>query len=266
MTPVPILSLFPVRSRSATVSPDASLAILTLAVMASSLFFYVFPGVDLSVSRWFYDAADGFVLADSPALRVLRSSSTWVMGSVLLLALFQVTRHALARRLAGQDARRSLWLLSCLVVGPGLLVNGLLKEYWGRPRPIATDLFGGEAPFQKAWVISEWCDRNCSFVSGEASSAAWLVAAALVAPRRIRTAVTAAAALYAMAISINRIAFGGHYLSDILLAWLLCALVFTALARLILLPATSVHPVDASGKACVGVTEHGCWSRSQRRI
>jgi lipid A 4'-phosphatase len=234
MTPVPILSDLLARSRSATASPNASLAVLALAVVASSLFFYVFPGVDLSVSRWFYDAAEGFVLANSPTLRALRSSATWIMRGVVLLTFFQVARHARAGCMAGQGARRSLWLLSCLLVGPGLLVNGLLKEHWGRPRPIATDLFGGEAPFQKAWVISDWCDRNCSFVSGEASSAAWLVAAALIAPRRIRTAAKALAAIYAFAISINRIAFGGHYLSDVLLAWLLCALVFMALSRFIL--------------------------------
>ena len=178
MTTVPILSDLLARSRSATASSDASLAVLALAVVASSGFFYVFPCVDLSVSRWFYDAAEGFVLANSSPLRALRSSSTWIMRGVVLLALFQVARHVRAGRMARQGARRSLWLLSCLVVGPGLLVNGLLKEHWGRPRPIATDLFGGEAPFQKAWVISDWCDRNCSFVSGEASAAAWLVAAA----------------------------------------------------------------------------------------
>lgn len=234
MTPIPILSDFPARSRSATASPDASLAILILAVVGISLFFYVFPGVDLSVSRWFYNATDGFALADSPPLRALRSSSTWIMAGVLLLPLLQVAHHALAGRIAGRGARRSLWLLSCLVAGPGLLVNGLLKEHWGRPRPIATDLFGGEAPFQKVWVITDWCDRNCSFVSGEASSAAWLVAAALIAPRRFRTPATAVAAIYAFALSINRIAFGGHYLSDIVLAWLLCALVFVALSRFIL--------------------------------
>ncbi|WP_396593029.1 phosphatase PAP2 family protein [Brevundimonas sp. R86498] len=224
------------QSRSATASPAAPLAVLVLAVVACSLAFYVFPGIDVSVSRGFHDAADGFVLADNPALRTLRSSSTWVMAGVLILALVRIARHALAGRLSGPGARRWIWLLSGLAMGPGLLVNGLLKAHWGRPRPVATDLFGGEAPFQKVWVISDWCDRNCSFVSGEASSAAWLVAAALIAPRRIRTATTALAAVYAFALSVNRIAFGGHYLSDVVLAWLLCALVFMVLSRLILTP------------------------------
>ncbi|MFN3668984.1 MAG: phosphatase PAP2 family protein [Brevundimonas sp.] len=236
MTPAPIPLTCPARTRTPTASSDASLAVLVFVALATSLFFHVFPGVDVSVSRWFHDAADGFVLAESPTLRALRSSSTWVMGGALLLTLFHLIGHALAGQIPGRAARRSLWLLSCLVVGPGLLVNGLLKEHWGRPRPNGTDIFGGEAPFQKVWVISEWCERNCSFVSGEASSAAWLVAAALIAPRRVRTAATALAAIYAFALSINRVAFGGHWLSDVLLAWLLSALVFTALARLILAP------------------------------
>jgi lipid A 4'-phosphatase len=234
MTHFPILPSLLARSQSGTAFSNALLAALALAVVSSSWFFYIFPGVDVSVSRWFYDAAEGFVLANSSQLRALRSSATWIMRGVVLLALFQVARHAWTGRMAGQGARRWLWLLSCLVVGPGLLVNGLLKEHWGRPRPRATDVFGGEAPFQKVWVITDWCDRNCSFVSGEASTAAWLVAAALMAPRQIRTAVTTLAAIYAFAISINRIAFGGHYLSDVVLAWLLCALVFTAMSRLIL--------------------------------
>jgi len=234
MTPVSIHSNFPGRSQSAIAFCDAPLAMLSMVLAASSLIFYLFPGIDLRVSGWFYDATGRFGLADSPPLRALRASSTWIMTGVLLATLFQVARSALRRRTAGQDARRAIWLVSCLLLGPGLLVNGLLKAHWGRPRPNATDLFGGEAPFQKVWVVSDWCDRNCSFVSGEASSAAWLVAAALLAPRRIRAPATALAVLYAFAISINRIAFGGHYLSDVLIAWLLCALVFAALYRLIL--------------------------------
>jgi membrane-associated phospholipid phosphatase len=61
-----------------------------------------------------------------------------------------------------------------------------------------------------------------------------LVAATLIAPRRIRTAATALAAIYAFAISNNRITFGGHYLSDVVLPWLLRALVSMAMSGLIL--------------------------------
>ena len=217
-------------TRPVTAVRNSPIFLALLAVIAGSLFLYVFPGIDQAVSRLFYDADEGFALQNSPPLRTLRSSAELLMRGIALVALCQIARSACARR----ASPRSLWLLSCLVVGPGLLVNGTLKAYWGRPRPRETDIFGGEAPYQKVWIISDWCASNCSFVSGEASSAFWIFAAALLVPRPYRTIVTTLAALYAAAVSLNRVAFGGHYLSDVVLAWLLCALVFMVLARLIL--------------------------------
>lgn len=228
---LPISGLIP-RARPATAVSNSPIFLTVLAVIAVSWFFYAFPGIDQAVSEWFYDDDDGFALQNSPTLRTLRSSAELLMRSIALMALFQIARLAWARR----TSPRLLWLLSCLIVGPGLLVNGILKAYWGRPRPRETDLFGGEAPYQKVWVISDWCESNCSFVSGEASSAFWLVAVALLLPRPYRTTGTILAAIYAAAVSFNRVAFGGHYISDVVLAWLLCALVFLVLARLLLTP------------------------------
>lgn len=218
--------------RSGAQAPAGTIPLLGAAILTTSLGFYVFPGVDLAVSAWFH-SSDGFVLANALALRLLRASSTWVLVVVVLAALAQILRHALAGRDLRHQARRSIWLLAGLAAGPGILVNGVLKSVWGRPRPVATDIFGGEAPFQKAWVISDWCERNCSFASGEAASAAWLVAAAMIAPGSVRPFAVGLAAIYAAALSVNRIAFGGHYLSDVVLAWLLCALVFMVLHRLL---------------------------------
>lgn len=232
MNTIPPISGLLAQARPATAVRNSPIFLAVLAIVCGSWLFYALPGIDQAVSRWFYGPDEGFALQNSPALQTLRSSADLLMRGIALLTLFQIARCALARR----GSPRSLWLLSCLIVGPGLLVNGILKAYWGRPRPRETDIFGGEAPYQKVWVISDWCDRNCSFVSGEASSAFWLVAAALLVPRPHRTVVTALAAIYAAAVSLNRVAFGGHYLSDVVLAWLLCALVFLVLARLILPP------------------------------
>ena len=209
---------------------NASFVLAILVVVASSAVFYAFPGLDLTVTAWFYDADEGFALQNSAPLLMLRTSAEWLMRAVILIALIQIARCAWMRR----ASRPALWLVACLLAGPGLLVNGILKAYWGRPRPRQTDLFGGDAPYQKVWVVSDWCERNCSFVSGEASSAVWLVAAAFLVPRPYRAATATLAAIYAAAVSFNRVAFGGHYLSDIVLAWSLCALVFLGLARLIL--------------------------------
>ena len=39
--------------------------------------------------------------------------------------------------------RICLFLILVMLLGPGLLVNGVLKEYWGRPRPRNIIPFGG---------------------------------------------------------------------------------------------------------------------------
>ncbi|XSG82042.1 MAG: phosphatase PAP2 family protein [Methyloligella sp. ZOD6] len=212
---------------------DVLITAFLAAIFAASMFFWFFPEVDLVVSRWFFSPGDGFVLSGNSKLLWLRNSSTWVLTAVVLGILARILWDALNAGLTWSRVRTPIWLLSGLALGPGLIVNGLLKEHWGRPRPSEIDVFGGDAVHQMVWVISDWCDGNCSFVSGEASSAAWLVAAALVTPKPVRLVTTATALIYAGSLSLSRIAFGGHFLSDVVLAWLICGLVFAILYRLI---------------------------------
>jgi lipid A 4'-phosphatase len=203
-----------------------------IAVVTLSAYFILFPGVDIAVSEVFYRAGDGFFLSQEPALRLLRKSSTWVMGLILLAAIvgvgMRVFRSGERRAVC---ARRCGFLLIGLALGPGLVVNTWLKGSWGRARPIQTDLFGGDAAFTPAWRLSEGCSHNCSFVSGEASSAAWMVAALVLLPAEWRRWAAIPVVTYALALSINRLAFGGHYLSDILLSWALTGLVLAVLHR-----------------------------------
>ena len=92
--------------------------------------------------------------------------------------------------------------------------------------------FGGGSPYVPIWEITDFCSRNCSFVAGEASSAAWLVGLVVLLPLRWRWPGAAVAAIYAALIGLNRIAFGGHFLSDVLLSFSLTFLVMALLYRL----------------------------------
>ncbi|MDP3526138.1 MAG: phosphatase PAP2 family protein [Hoeflea sp.] len=212
---------------------DRLIIAFTLGILAISMLFWLFPEVDLVVSRWFFSPSDGFLWSSNSFLQGLRKSSSWVIVGVILVISVCILWHTINATLTWSCLRKPIWLLSGLALGPGLLVNGLLKAHWGRPRPIQVDIFGGDAVHQSVWVISDWCERNCSFVSGEAASSAWLVAAALATPKPIRLAATATTLVYAGSLSLNRVAFGGHFLSDVVLAWLICGLIFAILYRLI---------------------------------
>lgn len=208
----------------------------TLAVLVVlSLVFYLVPGLDLAVSRWAGGADLSFPARKDPALIVVRDAGM-VMTRVVVVVLLAIGTakligHRLGRIVATMEY---LFLLTTLAVGPGLLVNGLLKSYWGRPRPVQTDLFGGDWAFMPAWVPGGACVSNCSFVSGESASSMWLVAIAFVVPARDRLIVALMALAWGGVMSINRIFFGGHYLSDVLIAWALVAAVIVAGWRLFL--------------------------------
>lgn len=210
-------------------------ALALIATGALSLYFAALPGVDLAISALFH-SSDGFALSHDPVLRALRKSSSWVMG-LMLAGLLATVVAALVRnpRKLSPAGRRALVLIAGLALASGLLVNGLLKSMWGRARPIQIEAFGGDADFTRAWQVSDQCLSNCSFVSGEGSSAAWMVAVVvLMCPAPLRAWVLPLAVGYGWALSLNRIAFGGHFLSDILLSWALTALVVAVLHRLAL--------------------------------
>ena len=123
--------------------------------------------------------------------------------------------HLRRRRQAG------LFLGLMLAIGPGLLVNGGLKMFWGRPRPIQCQEFGGELVFHSIGEWSPYRLSNSSFPSGHASIAFFLMAPAFITrPNRpgIRASWLLLGIAYGLAMGMIRIVQGGHFLSDILWA------------------------------------------------
>lgn len=224
--------------------PVIATALLTLAL---SLFFVFFPVVDQVASAAFHHPVDGFVAAADPALRALRKSSSWVMGGLLIAVMAALAISLLNRGAAGTCVRRPVCLLIAFVVGPGLLINGILKSFWGRARPVHVTEFGGTDPFTPAWAFSTACASNCSFTSGEGGSAAWMALVLLLVPPQWRVLGAVLIVPYAIMLSLNRIAFGGHFLSDVVLSWCLTGLVAAIAWRLVqVAPARSgTWPVQA---------------------
>jgi membrane-associated PAP2 superfamily phosphatase len=195
------------------------LAQAAVAIVALSLLFLLFPRLDLAFSGLFYDGSS-FPMARLPAfiaLRDLGNDITRIVCVVLIVVL--ILKLALPDRPSLIPPRDTLFIAGTLIAGPGILVNLVFKNNWGRPRPIEVTAFGGEHPFVGAWHMSDACASNCSFVSGEASSAIWLITLAVLLPLAWRRPALRVLAVLALLLSLNRIAMGGHFLSDVLLAW-----------------------------------------------
>jgi lipid A 4'-phosphatase len=198
-----------------------------------SLLFLAAPGLDRAVSSLFYDPAAGF--GDGRLAYMVREIgrlTEWAVALGFALPLLMKFLAPESRLLV--PPRASLFGLGALAIGPGLIVNGILKHFWGRARPREIVEFGGDASFSSVWWISDQCGRNCSFVSGEAASAFWLVALVFVVPRAWRRPVAVVTLTVAAAVSLARITAGGHFVSDVIIAWLLTLIVILALQKLVL--------------------------------
>lgn len=197
------------------------------------------PGLDIAVAGLFH-APGVAVDTEFPAenvlfLQTLRQAgmgvTRWATILIVLALLAKIVAPLLARLI---PTRELVFLATTLAIGPGLLVNAFFKEVWGRPRPSETTLFGGSWTFMPAWIPGGECPTNCSFPSGEASGAAWLLALVFVVPESWRRATLAVVVAWMVAISANRMAFGSHFLSDVVIAWAMMLVVVIALRDLVL--------------------------------
>ena len=200
---------------------------LTLLVGA---LFAIWPQIDLAAAAAIY-GPHGFEAAHERVWEIVRQIGyripTLLMG--LFALLFVLRRLALVA--VGPSGRSVLFLALTLALGPGLLVNGALKNLSHRPRPVQVSQFGGPDVFRPWYRFDGACARNCSFVSGEVAAAFWTVAPALLAPPTIRVAAVAAALTFGVGTAALRLAFGGHFLSDTALAALFTLLIIIGAAR-----------------------------------
>lgn len=194
------------------------------------------PEIDLTVSRWFFDASTGsWPVAESPFWQVVRQALWRLADLVFAAAVATLTLRVLVARWRIHGCAVPGFLALSYLLGPGLLVNVLLKEHWGRARPFQVAEFGGDQFFTSALTITNQCTHNCSFVGGEASSFAALFFLLFFMlreqmPARYGRIVLAAALFVAVFGSLLRVAFGHHFLSDIVFAWAAMFAVTAAIA------------------------------------
>jgi lipid A 4'-phosphatase len=174
------------------------------------------PAIDLWASGLFYEPGRGFPLAGWAPVALLHAAIPYLAALIGLAGLALVALGA-RRTWRGLDWRAGAFLALALALGPGLVVNTIFKDHWGRARPAEIVQFGGSAKFSRPFVPSDQCRRNCSFPSGDPSVGFVLSAAGMLiaAPGRRRAVIAGAVALGAL-IGVARVAAGAHFLSDVI--------------------------------------------------
>ncbi len=201
--------------------PVVALAGLTLPFWMTDL--------DVSMASRFYTPAVGWSHGGEFPWRFLFHYGVipaWVIA-VSALVVFVASFWAARWR---RHRRASIFLVLVMIVGPGLVVNNVFKQHWGRPRPRDLVLFGGDRDYVKPWVKSPRENGN-AFVSGHAATGFYLLTPYFLLRRRSKAWAASFVALgigYGALIGVARMAQGAHFLSDIL--WALGLVYLSALA------------------------------------
>ncbi|MGB6747755.1 MAG: phosphatase PAP2 family protein [Xanthobacteraceae bacterium] len=194
------------------------------------------PQLDLDIAGAFFDPARHLFDVNAQMWVQHTREAARVLITLIVLPAFLAVIGKLIwpQRRMLIEARAALFLIATLALGPGLLTNVILKDHWGRPRPIDVRQFGGDYRFTSWWDPRGDCPNNCSFIAGEPSGAFWTLAPAALAGPELLPLAYAAALAFGFGVGVLRIAAGAHFFSDVvfagvfmyLLIWLIHGLIY----------------------------------------
>ena len=179
-------------------------------VLLSTLFI-LFPEIDLYVSNLFFDGT--FFTLRGTFFEVFFFKSVEVITTFMIATyLLIIIYYLFTKKILFNFSKKAvIYIFLVLSIAPGLVVNSILKEHFGRARPVDVTQFNGYKEFTPAFIPSN--QQGNSFTSGHAAAAFSLTGFALLAKRRRRMWMTLALS-YGVAVVVARIGAGGHFLSD----------------------------------------------------
>lgn len=192
--------------------PIAFLLILTFIFWATN--------ADLLLARRFYSPITGWPW---------KNARPWIdlynYGNIppLMLALcgFVIFVFSFLFRKIAHYRRIGLFLVIYLVIGPGLIVNTVFKDNWGRPRPVEVKNFGGTEKYLPVWERGA-PGKDKSFPSGHAAVGYFLFAPFFFLRNQSPKWAWFFLLLglsYGTFMGVGRMAQGGHFATDVLWAW-----------------------------------------------
>ncbi len=189
-----------------------------LFLVISCMFITLGPSIDLYISGLFYYGTQQFALQSFDLTSILFRDILLPLILIYILILPIVGRFTKIEKIFFNykfSIKEIVLLWSSQIIGVLIFVNLILKNLWGRARPNDILQLGGKETFSPWFEISNACQTNCSFVSGDASVGFSIIILYLITKKIIFLYVSIVAGLV---LGLIRIMAGGHFLSDIFFA------------------------------------------------
>jgi lipid A 4'-phosphatase len=187
---------------------------IIIAVISTSLI--VLTNADIEIEKLLYSPEKGWFMGRNMPWYFLYnygniSAILLSAGGLVTLVLSFFHKKLLPYR------KISFFLMIFMILGPGLLVNTIFKDHWGRPRPADIVNFGGIETFHQIWEKGQPKEGK-SFPSGHASVGFFMFSPFFFLRKSSRKSAYIFLCLgifYGTLMGAGRMIQGGHFLSDV---------------------------------------------------
>ena len=191
--------------------------VLLIVLFAISFFFIKYPSLDIDLHKSFYSSENGWFLKKAQPWNFLyhygNIPAILISITSLLLFIFSyfISKFLIYRKIA-------LFFALTMLLGPGIIVNTIFKENWGRPRPREIQEYGGKEEFLPV-LTKGISGKGKSFPCGHASVGFYLFMPYFLLRKKKKILASGFFFLglfYGGLIGAARIIQGGHFLSDVI--------------------------------------------------
>ncbi|MDD3144149.1 MAG: phosphatase PAP2 family protein [Candidatus Cloacimonetes bacterium] len=205
--------------------------LLPALILAAGTWLIRARGLDLMIQDFFYSGTGNWL---GNHIRLFDHIYDFGTLPALILAIAGLAVFVLGffTPNAAQWRRSGLFLALVMLLGPGLLVNAVFKQHWGRPRPNQLAIYEGQFAYEAPLTIDPGSSGE-AFPSGHASMGFYFFTLYFIfrgRKKRLTTWAFVLSLLYGFGMGLVRVAQGGHFASDILwsggMVWFSCALLY----------------------------------------
>ncbi|MFL2661233.1 MAG: phosphatase PAP2 family protein [Alphaproteobacteria bacterium] len=175
--------------------------------------FILFPEIDIYISEIFF-LNGKFISEKYILIKDLRHLLKNLMICIPIIAIIALLKNKIHKNKQKIKVRKKYSLIGLLIgpiVGCGLIANLYFKDTWGRARPVHIHEFGGDKNFTRPFVKSDQCEKNCSWISGEASGAFSFLVGTILMKNQLYLLMNM---ILGFLVFFCRLTMGGHFFSD----------------------------------------------------